>query len=106
MHRSATHLGVNSINLPDAEKICPGLDVSTFPISVNMLDAFGSAAETPPGNSTSPSSNGLIEGTEHKWDFYKSDFGGSRNAGSSVAAGLQPMMVWGMVLAAAGLLSL
>ncbi|PUU82460.1 hypothetical protein B9Z19DRAFT_968178 [Tuber borchii] len=85
MHRSASHLGLPSIDLADAEKICPGLDVSTFPISIKMLDAFGSAANPLPGRANSSKQVGenakQIEGTEYNWNFYKSDFD---NAASSL----------------------
>ncbi|RPA96678.1 hypothetical protein L873DRAFT_1693815 [Choiromyces venosus 120613-1] len=91
MHRSAEHLGFSSIDLANAEKICPGLDVSTFPISIKMLDAFGSSADPSPGQ-VDPSKPidkkaGQIEGTEYNWDFYKSNYGTeSRNAASSLGA--------------------
>jgi len=87
MHRSAKHLGFTSINLADAEKICPGLDVSTFPVSIKMLDAFGSAADPSPGRADASKqvdkNAGQIEGTEYNWDFYKSDLG---NAASSLGS--------------------
>jgi len=85
MHRSARHLGLPSIPLADAEKICPGLDVSTFPISIKMLDAFGSAADPLPERANASKQVGenakQIDGTEYNWDFYKSDF---NNAASSL----------------------
>ncbi|CUS13043.1 unnamed protein product [Tuber aestivum] len=91
MHRSARHLGFSTIDLADAEKICPGLDVSTFPVSIEMLDAFGSSADPSPGRADgSPNTDGdagQIEGTEYDWDFYKSDFdNGSGSAPSPLGA--------------------
>ena len=88
MHRSAKHLGFSSIDLADAEKICPGLDVSTFPVSIKMLDAFGSSADPLPGRADTSKqvgeNAGQIEGTEYNWDFFKSDLGNTASSlGSS-----------------------
>ncbi|CAZ83313.1 unnamed protein product [Tuber melanosporum] len=90
MHRSAKHLGFSAIDLADAEKICPGLDVSTFPVSIEMLDAFGSSADPSPGrpdaSKQAGEDAGQIEGTEYDWDFYKSDFGSGTAASLRVSS--------------------
>lgn len=97
MHRAARHLGYRSIDLVDAEGICPGIDVSSFPVSITMLAAFGSNADPPPANSiTANNLDGQIEGTEYNWDFYKKFTAVAESAADCLRAGTP----WAIGLAA------
>ncbi|KAI5852877.1 hypothetical protein DFP73DRAFT_589935 [Morchella snyderi] len=79
------NLYYNDYDLVDAEAVCPGLNISSLPMSVNMETAFGSvpsSQEGVVGNNT----GGKILGGDYSWEFLMKGAMDANSAGSAAGS--------------------
>jgi hypothetical protein len=80
---------------------CPNIDVSSFPMNVAMLDAFGTTGAS--NNTATTTDSNLIPGTTYKYTMYSDEFSSGNSSSSSngtasveedTSAGVRSVVSW------------